>query len=140
MMISCFFMQAKLVFSVSLYEFVNLTLCLFPSLHQLSLRMSKPPVLMAVRWAEPMSHGGHRSPPSLSPRSATGCSKAPLGRITAARTSCRECWELRRMAARAPISRHLLPVLLQTTWDPQGEPRHGRSACTCPRLVSRSLN
>lgn len=118
------------------------TLTLFFSFHhtpQLSLRMSKPPVLMAGRWAGPVSlcHGGHRSPPSLSLRSATGCSKAPLGRIiTAPRTSCRECWELRR---RAPTSPHLLPVPLQTTWDPLGELHHGWPACTCLRLASRSL-
>lgn len=93
------------------YGDAPLTFIISPSLHQLSLRMSKPPT--AGRWAGPTSlrHGDRRPPPSPSPRSATGCSRAPWGGITVRRMSCRECWELRR---RPPCSRHRLPVLLPT--------------------------
>lgn len=140
MMISCFLMQTRRHSSVSWQYLVTLTLS-SQSLPQLSLRMSNPPALMAASWAGPVSlhRGGHRSPPSRSPRSATGSSRAHSGRITAPRRSCREYWELRRRAARSPIICHLLPVPLQNTWDPQVEPHHGRLACTCPRLASSAL-
>lgn len=108
---------------------------------QLSLRMSRPPVLIAERRAGPtrVHHGGHSSPPSLSPRSATGCSRAHLGRISALRMSFRECWEPTRRAARVSISHFLLLVPPQTIWGPQGEHPLGQFACSCRRLASRSL-
>lgn len=136
MMISCF--SCTLDHCIFFQETVSLTLFLSPSLHQLSLRMSKLPVLMAGRWARPASlrHGGHHSPPSLSPRSASGCSRALLGRTTAPRRNHRECLALRRRATRARTSRLLLPVHPQTTWDHQVEHLHGRFACTCLRWAS----
>lgn len=130
-------MPTKSFCNISWQVVVTLIFFLFPSLLQLLLRMSKPPVLTAAKWAGPMSfrHGDHSSTPSPFPRSATGCSRAPSGGTIAPRMSCRECWELRRRAASTPINL-LLPVPPQTTWDPQGL-LHGRSTCSCLRLASR---
>lgn len=141
MMIRCFFMPVTLVYCMSWKETVNLTLSLCPSLHQLSLSVSKLPALTAGRWARPttLRHGGHRSPPSLSPRSASGCSRALSGRIIAPRRNRREWLELRRRATRAPTKRLLLPVHPQTTWDHQVQHLHGQFSCSYLRWAQASL-
>lgn len=113
----------------------------FPPLPQLSLRISKHRVQMAVRWADqPMRrlHGGHSTPPSPSQRSATGCSRAPREGVNSPGMTCRECWEPRRKAARVSISCHLLPVPRQTTWDTKGERRLGQFIYSSLRLASSS--
>lgn len=117
-------------FLVTVETFSLKHLNLLPSFPQLTLRMSKLP--MAGRWAGPSSlrHGDRLPQPSRSPRSATGCSRAPWGGPSAQRMSCRQRRVLRR---RAPLSRCRLPVLLQTQEDSKEELRHGRHACTCLR-------
>lgn len=113
----------KFFILVQLETFGEMNLSYSLSPHQLSLRMSKQPTVGSLAGPSSLRHGDHLQPPSRSPRSATGCSRAPWGGLSVQRMNCKQQRGQRR---KVPLSRHRLPVLLLTQYGFKGDFRHGR--------------